>query len=150
MEIRAGIFLTILLLTLLTFSQRANAHQEKVWTGILFANSEPGAKTNLPKKIAPFIGRMQKIFGYRSFKLIGQHTELMNDYREHWLIPTKQFFFSVTSVKRAKYGYHLQFELYHKKKLIVKAEVRLARKSPLLIRGPLCGKGQIIIVLLVE
>lgn len=147
---RTGIFLTILLIGTLAFSQRAAAHQEKVWTGILFANNEPGAKTDLPKKIRPFVGRMQKVFGYRSFELIGQHTEIMDDNREHWLIPTKQFFFSVTSVKRPEYGYHLHFALYHQKKLLVKAEVRLARKSPLLIRGPLCGKGQIVIVLLVE
>jgi hypothetical protein len=37
--------------------------------------------------------------------------------------------------------------LYREKNMLVESHARLVPKSPLFIRGPSCGKGQVIVIL---
>jgi hypothetical protein len=52
--------------------------------------------------------------------------------------------------KEARGGYLLNLNIFQQKRQVCTSEVKLAPNSPLFIRGPLYGKGQIIIVLQVQ
>ena len=52
--------------------------------------------------------------------------------------------------KEARGGYLLSLQLFHDKRQLVDTETRLAPGSPLFIRGPEYGKGQIVFALMIE
>ena len=121
-----------------------------VWTGIVFATV--GANANpLPPEIAPYKAKLENIFGYSRFIFIGQHTENMVDPLEHWFVPAKTFSVQATAKRAAEtLGYTVDLQLFHERDRLVSTKVWLAPRNPLFIRGPLCGSGQLIIILLVK
>jgi hypothetical protein len=52
--------------------------------------------------------------------------------------------------KEARGGYLLNLQLYRDEKPLVDTEARLAPGSPMFIRGPQYGNGQIILVLQIQ
>lgn len=124
------------------------AAPDVVWSGLLYATTEehPAAA---PKELAAFSSKLQNIFGYNQIQLLSQHREIMDGSSEHWLLPGNGFNLRVNT-KKAKAHYLLNLQLYLEKRLLVQTEAQLARQSPLFLRGPLCGDGQLIFVLLVE
>lgn len=125
------------------------AGQEVVWTGLVYATNEKQPAPN-PKQLAGFGQKLENIFGYNQLQLLSEHREAMNDQTEHWLLPGRKFCLSVHSKNAPDRGYLLKLKLFQDKRLLVKTEAKLERQSPIFFRGPLCGKGQLIIVLLVE
>ena len=73
----------------------------------------------------------------------------MDKHFEHWLLPGADFCLLVNTEKSGK-SHILTLQLYQEKKLIVRTVAQLARQSPIFLRGPLYGEGQLIIVLLVK
>lgn len=134
-----------LLLILVTGVARADT----IWSGLILATNEERPKQP-PAEISRFEAKLQNIFGYNQFELLGQHTEVIDLNDEKWLIPGKTFCLRTTCEKIGKSWCQLRMELFKEQKLLVNFEARLGPRSPLFIRGPLCGKGQLIIVLVVE
>lgn len=127
----------------------ARAADASVWSALVFASNEDHPKS-APAELQKFAAKLESVFGYNQFELIGQHTELMDAPSERWLIPSKDFSLRVASQTSPGKGFGLKLELYQEAKQLTKFEARLGPQSPLLIRGPLYAGGQLIIVLLVK
>jgi len=122
---------------------------DTVWSGLILAtNSEHPSE--VPVEITKFKTKLENVFGYNQFELIGQHTELMDSPNERWLIPSKDFSLRVVSKTKGGTGYTFNLQLFQQKKTLADFEAKLEPQSPLFIRGPMYGGGQLIIVLLVK
>lgn len=117
----------------------------EIWTGVLLATNEP-----VPNKpdawLAQFAGRLEKLFGYNQFEILGRHAEKMAVSDGQWLIPTKQFYLEVETREGRGATYLLRFKLWHEKEMILQTEAHVGPASPLFVRGPQYGKGQLIFV----
>ena len=177
------IFRALPLLTLLLLALHFAAPQQtraadfpSVWSALVLATNEDQPKSP-PHELAHFVPKLEKIFGYNQFELIGQHTEKMDDPNECWLIPSKDFFLRVDTKtiagkdaekigekekektekadkadkgKEKEKTYVLKLALFQDTKQLLEFETKLASQSPLFIRGPMYAGGQLIIVLLVK
>ena len=97
---------------------------------------------------------MKRVFGYNQFELAGSASQKIGDQSESWLLPSKSFWMGMKGrravSKEAQGGYLLTLQLFQDTRPLVDTEVKLAPGSPLFIRGPQYGKGQLIIVLQVQ
>lgn len=125
------------------------AAEPSVWTGLVLATNVPHPK-EAPLELRKFKTKLEKVFGYNQVELIGQHTELMDDPSEHWLIPSKSFSLRVDSRIAEKSCYLMKLELFEDAQMLTHFEAKLGRQSPLFIRGPLYASGQLIFILLVK
>jgi hypothetical protein len=126
---------------------------DKIWSAVVVATDVTTPKEP-PKELAAFAAKLKRVFGYNQFEVVGSATEVIDELTESWLVPNPIFSFSVkarraTSVE-ARGGYLLSLKFFQEKKPVVDAETKLAPGSPLFIRGPQYGKGQVIIVLQVQ
>jgi hypothetical protein len=126
---------------------------DKIWSALVVATNVADPKP-APAELQEFAPRMKRVFGYNQFELAGSVTQEINEQSESWLIPTKTFWLGLKArralAKEAQGGYLLSLQLFHEKRPLVDTEAKLAPGSPLFIRGPQYGKGQIIIVLQVQ
>jgi hypothetical protein len=116
----------------------------EIWAGVLLATNEQLPKAP-PSWLAPFSERLRKVFGYNQFEVIGRHIEKMAYSNGQWLLPTRQFFLEVQTRKNRGGACQLRFTLWHDRKMILKTEARVMPGSPLFVRGPQYGRGQLII-----
>ena len=80
-------------------------------------------------------------------RVIGQAQQKIKTGEEDWLVPSKRFYLKVDTKYPIPNGYLLNLQLYQENKMLVEANVQLARGNPLYIRGPQVGNGQLIIAL---
>ena len=132
--------------------EKASA-QDKIWSGLVYATNVADPKEP-PAELQEFAGRLKRVFGYNQFQLTGSAANAIDADGESWLVPSKSFYLSVkarrASSKEARGGYLLNLQLFQDQRPLVDTEAKLAPGSPLFIRGPQCGKGQLIIVLQVQ
>lgn len=125
----------------------------KIWSALILATNDAGAKP-APGELREFAPRLKRVFGYNQFELIGSATNEIGDRAESWLVPSQSFWFGLKArravSKEARGGFLLSLELFQDKRPLVDTDVKLAPGSPLFIRGPQYGKGQLIIVLQVQ
>ena len=119
-----------------------------VWSGLIYATTET-APLPAPKELVAYSQKLQHIFGYNQLQLLSQHRESMDAQSEHWLLPGNGVTLLVDTRREGK-NHLLNLHLYQEKRLVVQTTVLLARQSPIFLRGPLYGEGQLIIVLVVE
>jgi hypothetical protein len=131
----------------------APAAQDTIWSAVVIARNVASPKPP-PPELAEFIGRLQRVFGYNQFELFGSASKPIGDRTESWLVPSKSFWLGVNArrsvSKEARGGYLLNLQLFQDKRPLVDTEAKLAPGSPLFIRGPEYGNGQVIIVLQVR
>ncbi len=144
-----AVALALVLFVLVGAIRPAFADGNTVWSGLILATNS-GHPSEAPAEIAKFKTKLENVFGYNQFELIGQHTELMDNPNERWLIPSKDFFLHVVSTSKGRTAYTFTLHLFQQKRSLAQFEAKLEPESPLFIRGPLCGGGQLIIVLLVK
>jgi len=142
----AGVVLCAL--ALLALAPAANA-MDFIWSGIVLGTNLPHAGEQSPE-IALLRGKLRSIFGYNQFRLIREHTERMDSPVERWLLPGKSFSLRVSSAAKADMAYRLHLQVFEEKRMLAETEARLGVQSPVFIRGPLCGRGQLIFILLVR
>ncbi len=132
----------------LIFIAPARAADSQLWGALLLGTNQPTSETP-PAELAPYQKRLSKVFGYAAFQVLGKSTRAFSDNSEQWLIPGKTF--SVRSVVQPSGdNYQVDLQLFQDKKELVQTEAKLGPDSPLFIRGPLYGKGQLIIVIMVR
>ncbi|MDR3403390.1 MAG: hypothetical protein P4L99_12905 [Chthoniobacter sp.] len=126
---------------------------DRIWSAVIVATNPENPKEP-PPELREFAERLKRVFGYTQFELAGSATEEIDELTENWLVPSPIFPLSVKArrapSKEARGGYLLNLQLFQDKRPLVDSEVKLAPGSPLFIRGPQYGKGQIIIVLQVQ
>ena len=54
---------------------------------------------------------------------------------------------SVRSKREAEGMYLLDLNIFHGRRQVAETQAKLAADSPLLIRGPMCARGQLVIAL---
>ncbi|MEI8234865.1 MAG: hypothetical protein WCH57_09300 [Verrucomicrobiota bacterium] len=124
------------------------AAEDVVWSALIYASN--GSKPlPPPPEIAAYSQKLQHIFGYNQFQILNQHREFMESRSEHWLIPGKGFYLHV-GAQKSRENYLLHLQLYQDQRLAVQTIALLARQSPIFLRGPLSGEGELIIVVAVE
>lgn len=120
-----------------------------VWSGLVIANNvaQPEA---IPPELNRFEGPLKELFGYNQFRVIGQSRKTLVTGSEDWLASSKYFSLHVDSKGGTDAGYLLNLKLFQEKNLLLETEAKLSKASPLVIKGPLVGDGQLLLLLVVQ
>ena len=142
------------LLFAFALSLRASASAEdKIWTAVVLATNAASPK-DPPKELRECLPKLKRVFGYNQFEIVGSASDKIEDGSELRLTPTQSFWIQAkarrATSKEARGGYLLSLQFFNEKRQLVDTEARLAPGSPLFIRGPEYGKGQIVFALMIE
>ena len=143
--------LAVVIFVLLFTTSVALASQaaEKVWSGLVIAENVT-APQPIPAELIRIEGLLKKFFGYNQFKVIGQSQKTLKTGQEDWLATSKFFGLHVDARGETQGGYVLNLKLYKEKELLLETETKLSKRSPLVIKGPQVGGGQLLLVLVVQ
>lgn len=142
-------FLSSCLALALLLSMLGNAAAETVWSGLVMAENVP-EPTPIPAELVGLEKTLKNLFGYNQFQVIGQSRKTLRTGQEDWLASSKYFALHVDSKGTSGSSYLLSLQLFQEQKLVIETEARLSQSSPLLIKGPQIGAGQLVLVLVVE
>ncbi len=127
--------------------------EDKIWSAVVVATNAASPK-EVPKELRESLPKLKRIFGYNQFEVIGSASDKIEDGAELRLTPTQSFWIQAkarrATSKEARGGYLISFQVFNEKRQLVDTEARLAPGSPLFIRGPEYGKGQIVFALMIE
>jgi hypothetical protein len=123
--------------------------EEKVWSGLVVAtNSKHPAAPPVP--MHRLRGTLQHTFGYNQFEIIGQSQKTLRSGEENWLASSKHFSLHVDSRGAIHDGYRLKLVLYQDHQVLLKTDATLSKSSPLVVKGPQIGAGQLLLLLVVQ
>lgn len=120
---------------------------QNVWSGLVIATNvaEPD---ETPPELHRIEGTLKTLFGYNQFKVIGQSRKTLVTGSEDWLASSKYFSLHVDAKGETDAGYFLNLKLFQEKNLLLETEAKLSKASPLVIKGPQVGAGQLLLVLI--
>lgn len=104
----------------------------------------------IPSELKPLQETLKDVFGYNQFKVIGQSQKTLKTGEEDWLASSKYFSLKIDSRGGTVAGYQLNLQLFKEKQMLLETEAKLSKSSPLVIRGPQIGDGQLLLVLVVQ
>jgi hypothetical protein len=147
MQTRRLCFVTLLALVM---SATASLHAaDTVWSGLVIA--ENAAKpAPVPTELVRIEETLKELFGYNQFQVIGQSTKTLKTGEEDWLASSKYFGLHVDARGETPSGYLVDLKLYKQDDLLLETETKLSKRSPLVIKGPQVGNGQLLLVLMVQ
>src|SRR6476620_1463265 len=122
---------------------------ESVWSGLVIAVNIEQPKP-IPAELTRSEGSVQQLFGYNQFQVIGQSQKTLKTGQEDWLATSKFFGLHVDARGETEAGYVLNLKLYKEKELLLETETKVSKRSPLVIKGPQVGGGQLLLVLVVR
>ena len=121
-----------------------------VWSGLVIANNV-AQPTPAPAELTRMENTLKELFGYNQFRVIGQSRKSLVTGSEDWLAQSKYFSLHVDSKEGSdRTGYLLNLKLFQEQSLLLETEAKLSKESPLIIKGPLVGDGQLILLLIVQ
>jgi hypothetical protein len=134
----------------LVLSAATESHgAETVWSGLVIAEN-----VKEPQPIPPELTRIEQplkhLFGYNQFQVIGQSRKALKTGQEDWLATSRFFGLHVDARGEGEAGYVLNLKLYKEKELLLETDAKLSRRSPLVIKGPQVGSGQLLLVLVIQ
>ncbi len=122
---------------------------ENVWSGLVVATN-----TKHPAPPPPEMHRLtrtlERTFGYNQFELIGQSRKTLRSGEENWLAASKHFSLHVDARGASRDGYRLNLQLFQDRQVLLETDASLSKSSPLVIKGPEIGAGQLLLVLVVQ
>ena len=149
MQRRSILLLGICLALVMGSTERAWASQT-VWSGLVIATNTSQPEP-VPAELTKMESTLKELFGYNQFTVIGQSRKSLVTGSEDWLAQSKYFSLHVDSKEGSdRAGYRLDLKLFQEKSLLLETEAKLSKASPLIIRGPLVGDGQLLLVLVVQ
>ncbi|MFN2540779.1 MAG: hypothetical protein ABR514_01230 [Chthoniobacterales bacterium] len=122
---------------------------QTVWSGLVIAENVP-QPTPIPPELTRLEQTLKELFGYNQFQVIGQSTKALRTGQEDWLASSKYFGLHVDARGETPVGYLVDLKLYKENDLLLETETKLSKRSPLVIKGPLVGGGQLLLVLVVQ
>ena len=122
---------------------------ETVWSGLVIAENVPQPAA-MPAELTPIGQTLKHLFGYNQFQVIGQSSKTLKTGQEDWLAASKYFALHVDARGESAAGYVLNLKLYKEKELLLETDAKLGQRSPLVIKGPQVGGGQLLLVLVVQ
>jgi len=144
-----GKWLLIVLIALILSAVPTLRSAETVWSGLVIAEN-----VAQPQPIPPELTRVERplkqLFGYNQFQVIGQSRKTLQTGQEDWLATSKFFGLHVDARGETEAGYLLNLKLYKEKELLLETDAKLSKRSPLIIKGPQVGGGQLLLVLVVQ
>ena len=146
---RRSILLLGVLALMLGGMAPARAASRTVWSGLVIANNVEKPEP-IPPELNPLEGTLKSLFGYNQFKVIGQSRKALVTGSEDWLASSKYFSLQVDSKGSDNAGYVLTLKLFQEKNLLLETDAKLSKASPLVIKGPQVGDGQLLLVLVVQ
>lgn len=148
MQKRSYLLISMSLALILGGVASARASQ-MVWSGLVIANNV-AQPDKIPPELNRIEGTLKALFGYNQFKVIGQSRKTLVTGSEDWLASSKYFSLSVDSKRETDAGYLLNLKLFQEKNLLLETDAKLSKASPLVIKGPQVGDGQLLLVLVVQ
>jgi hypothetical protein len=120
-----------------------------VWSGLVVAENveQPSA---IPPELSRIEQTLKDLFGYNQFQVIGQSRNTLKSGEEDWLAVSKFFSLHVDPQGNRESGYAVNLQLYKEKEMLLETNAKLSKESPLVIKGPLIGKGQLLLVMIAE
>jgi hypothetical protein len=122
---------------------------ETVWSGLVIAENVAQPQP-ISSELTRIEGSLKRFFGYNQFQVIGQSQKVLKTGQEDWLATSKFFGLHVDARGESQGGYVLNLKLYKEKELLLETEAKLSKRSPLVIKGPQVGGGQLLLVLVVQ
>ena len=122
---------------------------QMVWSGLVMAENVP-QPAPIPAQLTRLERTLKELFGYNQFQVIGQSTKSLKTGQEDWLASSKYFGLHVDARGETPAGYVVDLKLYKEDDLLLETETKLSKRSPLVIKGPLVGGGQLLLVLVVQ
>jgi hypothetical protein len=122
---------------------------ETVWSGLVIAENVAQPQP-IPPELTRIEGSLRKFFGYNQFQVIGQSQKTLKTGQEDWLATSKFFGLHVDAQGETAAGYVLNLKLYKEKELLLETDAKLSKRSPLVIKGPQVGSGQLLLVLVIQ
>jgi hypothetical protein len=135
--------------TALWMNAAAGNAAEVVWSGLVIAQNTPKPQP-VPAELARFEKTLKELFGYNQFEVIGQSRKTLKTGQEDWLASSKYFGLRVDARGVNQAGYELNLKLFQEKELLLETDTKLSKRSPLVIKGPQVGGGQLLLVLVVQ
>jgi len=120
-----------------------------VWSGLVIAENV-AQPTPIPSELTRIEQTLKELFGYNQFQVIGQSSKTLKTGEEDWLASSKYFGLHVDARGETEAGYLLNLKLYKEKELLLETDTKLSKRSPLVIKGPQVGSGQLLLVLVVQ
>src|SRR5438477_13022461 len=120
-----------------------------VWSGLVIAENVP-QPTPIPPELNKLEQTLKDLFGYNQFEVIGQSDKTLRTGQEDWLANSKYFALHVDARGENGAGYTLNLKLYKEKDVLLETDANLSKSSPLVIKGPQVGSGQLLLVLVVK
>jgi hypothetical protein len=137
-------------LALMAASTNAVGSSQTVWSALVVANNVPQPE-EAPMELRKLESTLKELFGYNQYTVIGQTRKAVVTGSEDWMAQSKYFSLHVDSKQgNDKTGYILDLKLFREKNLLLETETKLTKESPLVIRGPQVGDGQLILLLVVQ
>jgi hypothetical protein len=133
----------------LIFSATPARAAHLVWSGLIIAQNEEHPKP-APTELTQYEETLKQLFGYNQFEVIGQSRKTLATGEEDWLAKSKYFALQVDARGADEAGYDLNLRLYQEKELLLETNTKLSQSSPLVIKGPQVGGGQLLLVLLID
>lgn len=122
---------------------------ENVWSGLVVATNV-GRPTPPPPQVRQLRGTLERTFGYNQFEVIGQSRKTLQSGEENWLAASKHFSLHVDARGVSRDGYRLKLQLFQDRHVLLETDATLSRSSPLVIKGPQIGAGQLLLLLVVQ
>ena len=134
-------------LAMSTVSSAETAHV--VWSGLVIAENVP-QPAPIPQELTRMEQTLKELFGYNQFQVIGQSNKTLKTGEEDWLASSKYFALHVDAQGESDAGYTVNLKLYKEQEILLETDAKLSKRSPLVIKGPQVGSGQLLLVLVVE
>jgi hypothetical protein len=135
--------------TLIAGAASASQGAERVWSGLVIAENVAQPQP-IPPELTRIEESLKKFFGYNQFQVIGQSQKTVKTGQEDWLATSKFFGLHVDAQGESAAGYVLNLKLYKEKELLLETDAKLSKRSPLVIKGPQIGSGQLLLVLVIQ
>jgi len=147
--LRASWALLIFALLLALPLARAGESGATLWAGLVYVSNEANSAP-ATQPLAGFGEKLKSVFGYSHMQMVSEGREKLADAAEHTLPLGKKFRLLAVRKSAEDGKLLLDLRLFQEDRLLVQTQAKLAPQSPLFLRGPLCDKGQLVIVLQVE
>ncbi len=122
---------------------------ETVWSGLVIAENA-ATPAAIPSELTPIEETLKELFGYNQFRVIGESRKALKTGEEDWLASSKYFSLHVDLKGASPAGYVLNLKLFQQNDVLLETDTKLSRSSPLIIKGPQVGNGQLLLVLVVQ
>ena len=150
MQRRTVLLLSLWVALMVAGTEAARGSSQMVWSALVVANNAAQPE-EAPVELKQLESTLKELFGYNQYTVIGQSRKSLVTGSEDWMAQSKYFSLHVDSKEgNDKTGYRLDLKLFQEKNLLLETEAKLSKASPLVIKGPQVGDGQLLLLLVVQ